>query len=214
MLQAILNKTWKQHPTKQWLYSHLTPITKTIQVRRTRHAGHCWRSWDELISDVLLWIPSHGCAKAGRPPRTYIQQLSKDTGYGPGDLPEAMNDREGWRERVRDIRADGTARWWWWLQCITNNSIKHATFFNTRLNDQTFLFLAIQFSISHLFARSLNVSVIWSIYRTISGATTPGQSLMMEKKGNEEVLSISQSSRITEASLLDDLVSYQDIRFW
>ena len=27
---------------------------------------------------------------------------------GPGDLPEAMNDREKWRERVRDIRAGGT----------------------------------------------------------------------------------------------------------
>ena len=26
------------------------------QVRRTRHAGHCRRSKDELISDVLLWI--------------------------------------------------------------------------------------------------------------------------------------------------------------
>ena len=24
------------------------------------------------------------------------------------DLPEAMNDREKWRERVRDIRASGT----------------------------------------------------------------------------------------------------------
>ena len=44
MLQAILNKSWRQHPTKQQLYGHLTPITKTIKVRRTRHAGHCWRS--------------------------------------------------------------------------------------------------------------------------------------------------------------------------
>ena len=26
----------------------------TIKIRRTRHAGHCWRSMDELISDVLL----------------------------------------------------------------------------------------------------------------------------------------------------------------
>ena len=33
------------------------PITKTIQVRQTRHAGYCWRSRDELIRDVLLWIP-------------------------------------------------------------------------------------------------------------------------------------------------------------
>ena len=57
MLRAILNKSWRQHPTKHQLYGHLPPITKTIKVRRTRHAGHCWRSRDELISDVLLWTP-------------------------------------------------------------------------------------------------------------------------------------------------------------
>ena len=75
---------------------------------RTRHAGHCWRSRDELIRDVLLWIPTHGRAKAGRPARTYIQQLCEDTGCCPEDLPRAMNDREEWRERVRDIRAAST----------------------------------------------------------------------------------------------------------
>ena len=69
MLRAVLNKSWRQHPTRHQLYGHLPPITKTIQVRRTRHAGHCWRSKDELISDVLLWTPTYGCAKAGRPAR-------------------------------------------------------------------------------------------------------------------------------------------------
>ena len=88
MLQAILNKSWWLHSTKQQLYGHLSPITKTIQVRRTRHAGHCLRSRDELISDVLLWTPSHGRAKAERPTRTYIQQLCEDTGCSPEDLPE------------------------------------------------------------------------------------------------------------------------------
>ena len=53
MLRAILNKSWQQHPTWHQLYGHLPSITKTIQARRTRHAGHCWRSKDELISDVL-----------------------------------------------------------------------------------------------------------------------------------------------------------------
>ena len=62
-------------------------------------------SRDELIRDVLLWIPTHGRAKAGRPARTYIQQLCEDTGCCPEDLPRAMNDREEWRDRVRDIRA-------------------------------------------------------------------------------------------------------------
>ena len=116
MLRAILNKSWRQHPTRYQLYGHLPPITKTIQVRRTRHPGHCWRSRNELISDVLLWTPTHGRAKAGRPARTYIQQLCEDTGCCPEDLPEAMNDREKWRERARDIRATSTTWWWWRLQ--------------------------------------------------------------------------------------------------
>ena len=117
MLRAILNKSWQQHPTRHQLYGHLPPITKTIQVRRTRHAGHCWRSRDELIRDVLLWIPTHGRAKAGRPARTYIQQLCEDTGCCPEDLPRAMNDRGEWRERVRDIRATSTI-WWWWCHIL------------------------------------------------------------------------------------------------
>ena len=110
MLRAILNKSWQQHPTKNQLYGHLPPITKTIQVKRTRHAGHFWRS----ISDVLLWTTRYGRAKARRPARTYIQQLCKDTGCGPEDLPEAMNDREKWWKRVKDIRASSMTWWWWW----------------------------------------------------------------------------------------------------
>ena len=114
MLQAILNKSWRQHPTKHQLYGHLPLIMKTILFRLTRHAGHYWRSRNELISDVLLWTPSYGRTKAGRPAWTYIQQLCEDTGCSPEDLPEAMNDREKWREKVRDIRVGGTTWWWWW----------------------------------------------------------------------------------------------------
>ena len=106
MLRAILNKSWQ--PTRRQLYGHLPPVTKTIQARRTRHAGHCWRSKDEIVSDVLLWTPAYGQSKAGRPARTYIQQLCDDMGCNPEDLPEVMNDRKTWRGRVRDIRASCT----------------------------------------------------------------------------------------------------------
>ena len=112
MLRAILNRSWQQHPTRRQLYGHLPPITKTIQARRTRHAGHCWRSKDEIVSDVLLWTPAYGQSKAGRPARTFIQQLSDYTGCNP---EEAMNDRETWRERVRGIRAGHTSWWWWYI---------------------------------------------------------------------------------------------------
>ena len=90
------------------------PITKTIQVRWTRHAGHCWRSRDELVRDVLLWTPTHGRAKAGRPGQHPISSYSCWMYVHAEDLPRVMNDREEWRERVRDIRAT-SATWWWWL---------------------------------------------------------------------------------------------------
>ena len=67
--------------------------------------------------------PTYGRAKAGRPARTYIQELCEDTGCSPEDQPDSMNDREKWRERIRDIRASGTTWWWWitpnwrWLEC-------------------------------------------------------------------------------------------------
>ena len=152
MLRAVLNKSWRQHPTRLQLYGHLPPITKTIQVRRTRHAGHCWRSKDELISDVLLWTPTHGCARVGRPARTYIQQLCEDTGCNPEDLPEAMNDREKWRETVRDIRAGG-ATWWWWYIYIEREREREreidrliTSYISNSCDENSYVFLCITFS--------------------------------------------------------------------
>ena len=113
MLWASLNKSGRQHHTKQQLYGHLPHITKTIQVRRTSHAEHCWRSKDELISNVLLWIPSHGRAKVGRSARTYIQQLCSNTGFSLKDLLGAMDDWNGWRED-REVHVSNSTWWWWW----------------------------------------------------------------------------------------------------
>ena len=101
MLRAILGKFCRQHPTRQQLYGYLPPITKTIKVRRTRHAGHCWRSQDEHIS-VLLWTPSHGWTKAGLPAKTYIQLLWVDTGCGLEELPG-----ERWMIEKGDRRGSG-----------------------------------------------------------------------------------------------------------
>ena len=111
MMRAILNRSRSQHPTKQHLYGHLPSITKTIKIRRSRYAGHCNRSRDKLKSDVILWTPSHRRAKAGWPAETYIKQLFEVTECSPEDLPEAMNGRETWHERLRDIPADETIRW-------------------------------------------------------------------------------------------------------
>ena len=116
MLQAVLNKSRWQHPTKGQLHGHLPLITKTIQIRRTKHVGHCWRSKDELMRDVLQWTTSDGQAKVGRPARTYLQQLSTDRGCRLEDQQEAMDGRDEYRERVREIRASGTSWGWWWYK--------------------------------------------------------------------------------------------------
>ena len=55
MLRAIL-KSWQQYPTRHELYGHLPPITKTIQVRRTRHAEHCWGSNIYIYIYIYIYI--------------------------------------------------------------------------------------------------------------------------------------------------------------
>ena len=173
MLRAVLNKSWRQHSTRHQLYGHLPPITKTIQVRRTRHAGHCWRSQDELISDVLLWTPTYGRAKAGRPARTYIQQLCEDTGCNSEDLPEAMSDREKWRERVRDIRASGTTWWWWWWLFVYKDafSIKYLMKIDMSLNKGTELnnlTPVCQHLLGHFICRCKGIAFIVHFYLYLS----------------------------------------------
>ena len=100
MLWAILNKSWRQHPTKHQLYGHLLPITKTIQVRWARHARHCWRSGDELIRDVLLWTPTYGQAKAGWPARTYSSYVRI------WDVAQKTSQRQ-WMIRKSDEKGSG-----------------------------------------------------------------------------------------------------------
>ena len=79
MLQAITNKSWRDHLTNEQLYGNIPKISKSIRMQRLRFAGHCWRSKDEVASDLVLWQPQHGNRSRGRPAKTYIYQLRDDT---------------------------------------------------------------------------------------------------------------------------------------
>ena len=93
MLCIVLNKSWKQHPTKEQLNGHLPLISKIIILRQTRHARHCWRTRVELMSDIILWTPIHRCSRVDRPARTYISFVwTLDVIWK--DLSEAMGDRD------------------------------------------------------------------------------------------------------------------------
>lgn len=105
MLRAALNVSWEEHMTNKELYGSLPPISQTIKMQRMRFAGHVWRNKDELASDVLLWQPTHGKQDPGRPKRTFIDQLTDDTGCNAQELDNAMTNKEEWRKRVKQCRA-------------------------------------------------------------------------------------------------------------
>jgi len=105
MLRAILNVSWQDHITNAELYGNLLPITEVIRDRRLRFIGHCWRNKNEIISDTLLWKPSHGYNSVGRPMKTFVDQIMSDTGLTIEELPTAMTNRNEWKELVKRIRA-------------------------------------------------------------------------------------------------------------
>ena len=105
MLWAVLNKSWRCHPTSQQLYGYLPRILKTTQII---YSGHYWRRKNELISDLLQWTPSYRRASVVWPAKTYQQQFYTDTGGRMEDLPRARDNRDEWRERFREICDSGT----------------------------------------------------------------------------------------------------------
>ena len=67
--KQILEATPYKSTAVQPFTSHLT--------NHSRHAGHCWRSKDEFISNVFLWTPTHGHTSIGQPVKSYIHQLCR-----------------------------------------------------------------------------------------------------------------------------------------
>ena len=59
-------------------------------------------------------------AKVSRLTRTYKKQLLADKGCFLEDLTEAMDDRDGWRERTKKI-CGGSLTWWYWIYFDNNN---------------------------------------------------------------------------------------------
>ena len=53
------------HVTNEALFGDLPPIFNTITERRVRFSGHCWRSKNEVVSQLLFWDPSHGKDQRG-----------------------------------------------------------------------------------------------------------------------------------------------------
>ena len=98
-----VNISWRQHPTKLRFHGPIPDISTILRDRRMPFAGHCWRAKQELARNLLLWspkTPNYGKWRAGCPAITYIDQLCRDKGCLPNDLPALLQDRDGWRDRL------------------------------------------------------------------------------------------------------------------
>ena len=64
MLNAVWNKSWKQHSIKEQLYRYLPTIKKTISSKQDM------QDTTGEASDILLLIFTHGFTGVGQQPRT------------------------------------------------------------------------------------------------------------------------------------------------
>ena len=102
MPRLDLNKSWKQHTSKQQLYGHLPPISQIIQVIRTfiQCSSKVSIFWD-YINNVLLLTPTHRHTCVDDQQRL-MYKLCVNTGCSLEDLQErwtVVTDGEKERER-------------------------------------------------------------------------------------------------------------------
>ena len=69
---------------------------------------HCWRSQNEVGSDLVLWEPKHDKRSVGGQAGTFVDLLEADTGVPRDCLPAAMDDRVGWRKTAMGDRLRST----------------------------------------------------------------------------------------------------------
>ena len=106
MLRVVKNVTWSQCMTNEVLYAGLPRISTTTRKRCHRFSGHCWRSKNEDVSDLVLWEPKHGKRSVGRRAHTFVDLLEADTGVPRGCLLAVMDGRVGWRKKA-GVRGGG-----------------------------------------------------------------------------------------------------------
>ena len=98
MLRRVKNINPLSHTTNRALYGKRPPISKVIQNRRLRLAGHVARG-NEPATKLLFWEPEKP-KRIGRPTKTISKLIKEDTGLEEGELFQLMQNRDRWREHI------------------------------------------------------------------------------------------------------------------
>ena len=113
LLRVVKNVTWRQRITNEMLYAGLPWTLTTIRERRLWFSSYCWRSKNEVVSDLVLWELKHGKRSVRGQARTFVDLLEADTDVPRHCLLAAMDDRVGWRKRAvgRGVEGGGGGGW-------------------------------------------------------------------------------------------------------
>jgi len=110
LLSFCLGYHWSDHVTNAVLYQDMSKVSKRLLERKLRFTGHCLRTKDQPISDLLFWDYSNiswgRCSKgAGARPNYAKRLLSECSSIVRSDveLAKLMNDRDEWRDRIAYI---------------------------------------------------------------------------------------------------------------
>ena len=82
------------NPQNNTLQNSSCTATYFLSRKRERYARYCWKTKNELKSNVIIWTTTHDHTNVGKPAKTYIHQFSADTGCHLEDLPRAIADRD------------------------------------------------------------------------------------------------------------------------
>ena len=105
MLSAVTNVTWQKHIANDVLYAGLARISTTIRERLLSFKGHCWRSKNEVVSDLVLWEPKHSKRSVGGQALTFVDLLEADVG-----VPRLLACRDGWQGWFEKENHGGSAQ--------------------------------------------------------------------------------------------------------
>ena len=102
LLRKALNEWYPI--TNEDLYGAIPKASKTVQLRRLRFAGHCYRRHDQPVRDLVLWTPKGRFRVGGQAKMTYPKRLLADTSYKSiAELSRCMTDRKEWKSLVKRL---------------------------------------------------------------------------------------------------------------
>ena len=101
LLMRAQNISWREHKTTAEIYHGIPEISSILSQYRARFAGHCYRSKDQIISDVIcMRFP---LTSRGRRPFNYIDCIARDINQDINDLANLMAYRVCWQSIVNSF---------------------------------------------------------------------------------------------------------------